>query len=194
MNDENNLPSDQLPSPNHQTLMIIDDSPFIRQMTEKLLTKMGHQVLLLASNGEEALEMFFEKWVEIDIILLDIVMPRLDGLQTLKQILKINPYAKVVMVSSISDKNIIQSCLDAGASDYIVKPFKISDFNKAIEIITRQSERALEDDSDFGTIPLDLFTLEKSNLLKIAVEMNLIVDINSSKNSLVTKLLENLEK
>lgn len=179
---------------NQQTLMLIDDARFIRQMSEKLLTKMGHEVLLIASNGEEALEMFFERWVEIDIILLDIVMPKMDGLQTLKQILKINPYAKVVIVSSISDKSIIQSCLDAGASDYIVKPFKISDFNKAIEIIAEQSERALEDDSDFGTKPLDLSTLEKSNLMKIAVEMNLSVDMNSSKNSLVMKLQENLEK
>lgn len=193
MNGENSMDNNQLNS-NQQTLMLIDDARFIRQMSEKLLTKMGHEVLLIASNGEEALEMFFERWVEIDIILLDIVMPKMDGLQTLKQILKINPYAKVVIVSSISDKSIIQSCLDAGASDYIVKPFKISDFNKAIEIIAEQSERALEDDSDFGTNPLDLSTLEKSNLLKIAVEMNLKVDMNSSKNSLVMKLQENLEK
>lgn len=193
MNGENSMDNNQLNS-NQQTLMLIDDARFIRQMSEKLLTKMGHEVLLIASNGEEALEMFFERWVEIDIILLDIVMPKMDGLQTLKQILKINPYAKVVIVSSISDKSIIQSCLDAGASDYIVKPFKISDFNKAIEIIAEQSERALEDDSDFGTNPLDLSTLEKSNLLKIAVEMNLTVDMNSSKNSLVMKLQENLEK
>lgn len=193
MNGENSMDNNQLNS-NQQTLMLIDDARFIRQMSEKLLAKMGHEVLLIASNGEEALEMFFERWVEIDIILLDIVMPKMDGLQTLKQILKINPYAKVVIVSSISDKSIIQSCLDAGASDYIVKPFKISDFNKAIEIIAEQSERALEDDSDFGTNPLDLSTLEKSNLLKIAVEMNLKVDMNSSKNSLVMKLQENLEK
>lgn len=193
MNGENSMDNNQLNS-NQQTLMLIDDARFIRQMSEKLLTKMGHEVLLIASNGEEALEMFFERWVEIDIILLDIVMPKMDGLQTLKQILKINPYAKVVIVSSISDKSIIQSCLDAGASDYIVKPFKISDFNKAIEIIAVQSERALEDDSDFGTKPLDLSTLEKSNLMKIAVEMNLSVDMNSSKNSLVMKLQENLEK
>lgn len=193
MNGENSMDNNQLNS-NQQTLMLIDDARFIRQMSEKLLTKMGHEVLLIASNGEEALEMFFERWVEIDIILLDIVMPKMDGLQTLKQILKINPYAKVVIVSSISDKSIIQSCLDAGASDYIVKPFKISDFNKAIEIIAEQSERALEDDSDFGTKPLDLSTLEKSNLMKIAVEMNLSVDMNSSKNSLVMKLQENLEK
>lgn len=193
MNGENSMDNNQLNS-NQQTLMLIDDARFIRQMSEKLLTKMGHEVLLIASNGEEALEMFFERWVEIDIILLDIVMPKMDGLQTLKQILKINPYAKVVIVSSISDKSIIQSCLDAGASDYIVKPFKISDFNKAIEIIAEQSERALEDDSDFGTKPLDLSTLEKSNLMKIAVEMNLSVDMKSSKNSLVMKLQENLEK
>lgn len=193
MNGENSMDNNQLNS-NQQTLMLIDDARFIRQMSEKLLTKMGHEVLLIASNGEEALEMFFERWVEIDIILLDIVMPKMDGLQTLKQILKINPYAKVVIVSSISDKSIIQSCLDAGASDYIVKPFKISDFNKAIEIIAEQSERALEDDSDFGTKPLDLSTLEKSNLMKIAVEMNLSVDMNSSKNSLVMSLQENLGK
>ena len=130
---------------NSVNVMVCDDSRFIRRMTEKLLTKMGHKVLVEATDGEEAINIFLDYWYDIDIVLLDVVMPKLDGIRALKEMLKINPYAKVVMVTSISSMSIVQGCMKAGAADFVVKPFRISEFVKAINnVIQREEKNAYE--------------------------------------------------
>ncbi len=112
--------------------MLIDDSRFIRKMAEKLLMKMGHNVLVEAVDGIDAVDKFLDHWIELDVILLDVVMPKQDGLRTLREILGIDPFAKVIMVTSISNQSIVQGCMAAGASEFVVKPFRISEFVKTI--------------------------------------------------------------
>ncbi len=112
--------------------LICDDSRFIRQTEKKLLERMGHNVIASCSNGVEAVNAYLDHWVETDIILLDVVMPKQNGLETLKQLLDINPFAKVIIVSSISNTSIVQGCMKIGAIDYVVKPFRLSEFVKAI--------------------------------------------------------------
>lgn len=101
-------------------------------MAEKLLLKMKHTVISEATDGLDAVDKFLDHWVEVDIVLLDVVMPKQDGLRTLKQMLEIDPFAKIVMVTSISNTAIVQGCMAAGASEYVVKPFRISEFVKTI--------------------------------------------------------------
>ena len=112
---------------------IIDDSNFIRAVEERLLGKMGHEVIAKASNGEEAIEIYLDEWQFIDIVLLDVVMPKMDGLRLLKELMGINPFGKVIMVTSISNSAIVQNCMNSGARDYVVKPFKLSEFVKTID-------------------------------------------------------------
>ena len=112
--------------------MLIDDSRFIRRMAHKLLTKMGHEIIAEAENGEQAIEMFLENWFEVDAVLLDVVMPKMDGIRVLRQLLEINPYAKICMVTSISSLSIVNGCMAAGASEFVVKPFRISEFVRSI--------------------------------------------------------------
>ncbi|MCY3413628.1 MAG: response regulator [Candidatus Heimdallarchaeota archaeon] len=123
---------------------IIDDSRFIRAMEEKMLTKMGHNIIAQADNGEDAIEMFVENWFDVDIILLDVVMPKMDGLRTLKGLLGVNPYVKVIMVTSISSSAIVQGCLAAGAVEFVVKPFRISEFMKTVQNVIEMEERTPE--------------------------------------------------
>ena len=112
--------------------LIIDDSKFMREVETKLLEKLGHTVLAAAENGQEAIDIYLENWVDIEVVLLDVVLPKMNGLKVLIEILGINPFAKVIMVSSISNLAIVQGCLNKGAKTYVVKPFRLSEFVKTV--------------------------------------------------------------
>jgi CheY-like chemotaxis protein len=112
--------------------LIIDDSKFMREVESRLLEKLGHTVLAAAENGQEAIDIYLENWVDIEVVLLDVVLPKMNGLKVLIEILGINPFAKVIMVSSISNLAIVQGCLNRGAKTYVVKPFRLSEFVKTI--------------------------------------------------------------
>ncbi len=112
--------------------LIIDDSKFMREVETRLLEKLGHTVVAAAENGQQAIDLYLENWVDIEVVLLDVVLPKMNGLKVLIQILGINPFAKVIMVSSISNLAIVQGCLNKGAKTYVVKPFRLSEFVKTI--------------------------------------------------------------
>lgn len=118
--------------------LIIDDSKFMREVESRLLEKLGHTVLAAAENGQEAIELYLEHWVDIEVVLLDVVLPKMNGLKVLIQILGINPFAKVIMISSISNLAIVQGCLNRGAKTYVVKPFRLSEFVKTIEDVLEE--------------------------------------------------------
>ena len=113
-------------------ILICDDAKFMRMMTERVLRKMGHEVMFKAANGQEALDYYVNHWANIDLIMLDVVMPKMDGLQVLRQILLINPRAKVIMVTSISNSYIVTGAMRTGALEFVTKPFKLSEFVRAV--------------------------------------------------------------
>ncbi len=115
--------------------LLVDDTKFMQTLTEKILQKMGHTVLYKASNGIEALEYYDKNWQSIDVILLDVVMPKFDGLQTLRQLRQINPDVKIIMITSISSQAIVLGAMKAGASEFISKPFRLSEFAQAVNKI-----------------------------------------------------------
>lgn len=114
--------------------MICDDARFMLMVIERLFNKLGHEIVQRATNGEEAVDKYIQNWQDIDLITLDVVMPKMDGLQVLKRILTINPHAKVIMVTSISNKHIVQGALRLGAMDFVTKPFRLSEF---VQVINR---------------------------------------------------------
>ncbi len=115
-------------------ILIVDDSQFMRSILKNLLTPKGHEVVGEASNGREAIEKY--KKLRPDLVLLDIVMPDMDGLETLKEIKKIDPNAKVIMCTALGQQKIVIDALKAGARGYIVKPFKA-------ELVLKEIERVL---------------------------------------------------
>ncbi|MBN2238696.1 MAG: response regulator [Dehalococcoidales bacterium] len=101
-------------------IMIVDDAAFMRMRCSKLLSEVGHEVIE-ASNGAEAVEKY--KSDKPDGVLLDITMPKMDGIMTLQEIKKIDPNAQVAMVTAMGQRSMVMSALKAGAKDFIVKPF-----------------------------------------------------------------------
>ena len=101
-------------------ILVVDDAAFMRMRCSKLLSENGYEVVE-ASNGAEALERYKEN--RPDGVLLDITMPKMDGIVTLQEIMKMDSNAQVAMVTAMGQRTMVMSALRAGARDFIVKPF-----------------------------------------------------------------------
>jgi two-component system chemotaxis response regulator CheY len=102
-------------------ILVVDDAMFMRNKTSRLLQENGYEVVE-ASNGEEAVERYVKE--NPDLVLMDITMPILDGIESLKQMKEHDPEARVVMVTALGQKSMVLEALKAGARDFIVKPFQ----------------------------------------------------------------------
>lgn len=100
--------------------MVVDDAAFMRQVYRKMLVDTRHSVCAEAANGYEALAMYQE--YRPDLVLLDITMPGMTGVEVLKGILELDKKATVVMSSALGQDAFITQCVEAGAKDFLVKP------------------------------------------------------------------------
>lgn len=103
-------------------ILIVDDAAFMRMMIRDILTKNGYEVVGEANDGAQAIEKFKE--LRPDLITMDITMPEMDGINALKEIKKIDPNAKVIMCSAMGQQAMVIDAIQAGAKDFIVKPFQ----------------------------------------------------------------------
>lgn len=118
-------------------VLIVDDALFMRQVLKDILRSNGiNGEILEASDGVEGVKAFQQH--KPDLVIMDINMPRADGIQALKAIMKINPNAKVVMVTTIEQKNIVREAIRLGARDYVVKPFDSTQVPLVLAKILRQ--------------------------------------------------------
>ena len=112
-------------------ILIVDDVSFVRTVQKDILEKAGHKVIASASDGEEAIKLYEE--YKPDLVIMDISMPKMNGLEAMKRILDKDPNAKVVICSAIGQEQVILRAIQAGAKDFIIKPFKPDRFLSAIE-------------------------------------------------------------
>ncbi len=103
-------------------IMVVDDAAFMRMMLKDILTKSGYEVIGEAENGLRAVERYNE--LSPDLTLMDITMPELDGIQAVKRIKEIDPNAKIIMCSAMGQQAMVLESIQAGARDFIVKPFQ----------------------------------------------------------------------
>ena len=103
-------------------ILVVDDSPYIQKSLAGMLERLGCVVAAKASNGLEAVRLYRE--ISPDLVTLDLVMPQMGGMQTLQLIKRLDPNAKVVIVSSLADQSKIVECMRLGAVHYILKPFE----------------------------------------------------------------------
>jgi two-component system chemotaxis response regulator CheY len=102
--------------------LIVDDASFMRIVLKDILISHGlASQIYEAGDGLAAVEAY--KQFKPDVVTMDVNMPKADGIQALQSILRINPKAKVVMVTAVEQKHVIQDAMKAGARDYIIKPF-----------------------------------------------------------------------
>ncbi|SEN32353.1 response regulator [Paenibacillus sp. OV219] len=112
-------------------ILVVDDAAFMRMMIRDILTKNGYEVVGEAQDGAQAIEKFKE--FKPDLITMDITMPEMDGIAALKEIKKIDGNAKVIMCSAMGQQAMVIDAIQAGAKDFIVKPFQADRVIEAIK-------------------------------------------------------------
>lgn len=105
-----------------KTVLVVDDAAFMRVSIKNMISKHGFEVIGEAENGAVAVQKFNE--LSPDIVTLDITMPEMTGLEALKEIMKINPNAVVIMVSALGQESMVREAVMSGAKGFVVKPFK----------------------------------------------------------------------
>ena len=102
-------------------VLIADDSAFMRKIVRNTLEKLGHKDVIEAVNGQEALTKF--KSDKPDLVLLDIIMPDIGGIDVLRSLFKVDKNAKVIMCTAVGQDAMVEECNALGAKGYIIKPF-----------------------------------------------------------------------
>ena len=110
-------------------LLVIDDAPYVLKALRDTLEAHGYEVHE-AVNGEEALTWYME--VNPDVVLMDILMPKMDGVSATRCILEYDPDAKIIILTAMGKRGLEKDCIEAGASDFIMKPYKTKDLLKTI--------------------------------------------------------------
>lgn len=103
-------------------VLIVDDSMFIAKQLNQILTSAGFDVVATAGDGEEGLEKYKELHPGIDLVTMDITMPKMDGVTSLEKIIEFDKEAVVVMISALGKNDLVKNSLMKGAKNYIVKP------------------------------------------------------------------------
>lgn len=112
-------------------ILICDDAAFMRMMIKDILTKSGYEIAGEAENGKVAVEKYQE--TKPDLVLMDITMPEMDGIQALKKIKEMDPGATVVMCSAMGQQAMVIESIQTGAKDFIVKPFQADRVVEAVK-------------------------------------------------------------
>jgi two-component system chemotaxis response regulator CheY len=114
-----------------KNILICDDAAFMRMMIKDILTKNGYNVVAEAENGAKAVEKYNE--TKPDLVLMDITMPEMDGIQALKKIIAGDPKALVIMCSAMGQQAMVIESIQSGAKDFIVKPFQADRVLEAVK-------------------------------------------------------------
>ncbi|GMA49027.1 chemotaxis protein CheY [Alicyclobacillus contaminans] len=112
-------------------VLVVDDAAFMRMMIKDILTKNGYEVVGEAADGAQAVEKYQE--LRPDLVTLDITMPEIDGIEALKRIRAVDPAARVIMCSAMGQQAMVIDAIQAGAKDFIVKPFQADRVIEAVK-------------------------------------------------------------
>ena len=113
-------------------VLIVDDSAFVAKQLTQILSSDGYEIVATAADGKEGVDKYKELCPNVDLVTMDITMPRMDEITALEQIVAFDKNAKVVMVSALGKEELVKKSLLAGAKNYIVKPL---DRKKVLERI-----------------------------------------------------------
>ncbi|MFB4162677.1 response regulator [Alteribacillus sp. JSM 102045] len=114
------------------SVLIVDDASFMRMMIKDILVKNNYEIAAEAKDGQEAVELYKE--LSPNLVTMDITMPEKDGIAALKEIKSFDPNAKIIMCSAMGQQAMVIDAIQAGAKDFIVKPFQA---NRVLEAINK---------------------------------------------------------
>lgn len=112
-------------------ILIVDDAAFMRMMIKDVLTKNGFEVVGEAENGQKAIEKYKE--LKPELVIMDITMPEVNGIEAVKEIKAFDSAAKVIMCSAMGQQAMVIESIQAGATDFIVKPFQADRVIEAVK-------------------------------------------------------------
>lgn len=113
-------------------ILVVDDAKFMRTTLQSILTKDNHDVVGEAENGKEAISLFLKE--KPDLIIMDITMPIMNGIEAIKEIMKIDSNASILVCSAMGHQKVVVEAIELGAKDFIVKPF---DEHRVLETVNR---------------------------------------------------------
>jgi two-component system, chemotaxis family, chemotaxis protein CheY len=119
-------------------ILVVDDSIFVKKQISQILSSEKFNIIDTASDGEEAIEKYKEHHPKIDLVTMDITMPKMDGITALEKIIEFDKSAKIVMVSALGKQELVKKSLLLGAKNYIIKPL---DRKKVLERIVTVIQR-----------------------------------------------------
>ena len=125
-----------------ETIFLVDDNESVLDMACDILSQYGGYTTISAESGEEAVKIYEEKKDQIDLVIMDVEMPGMGGYECLCELMKIKPETKIIMSTGYSADEKVQKALEAGAADYIGKPYRLIDMvEKVREVLdSRQAE------------------------------------------------------
>lgn len=103
-------------------VLLVDDSIFVKKQLQQMLLSQEYEIVDSAADGEEAVAKYKEHYPNIDLVTMDITMPKMDGLTALEQIMAFDKSAKVVMISALGKEELVKKALLLGAKNFIIKP------------------------------------------------------------------------
>jgi two-component system chemotaxis response regulator CheY len=112
-------------------VLVVDDAVFMRRMLSGILKQGGHEVVAEAANGRESVEQY--KKSKPDVVTMDIIMPEMGGIEAVKEIVAQDKNAKILIVSAMGQQQLVVEAIQAGAKDFIVKPFEASRVLSAVD-------------------------------------------------------------
>jgi two-component system chemotaxis response regulator CheY len=124
-------------------ILVVDDARFIRATLANLFARGGHEVVAEAANGWEAVELYRQH--QPDVMTLDLTMPQMDGIETLREIMAADPGARVIVVSAVNSRDKVIQALQLGARDFVLKPVKADRMLEALSRVETGGKRGTED-------------------------------------------------
>ncbi|MFQ6050723.1 MAG: response regulator [Candidatus Hydrothermarchaeota archaeon] len=122
-------------------ILLVDDAEFMREMLEEMLDPSEYEIIEHVTTGREAINTYrklMEEGNRPDIVAIDIVLPEIDGITVIREIKKLDPNAKIFVISALSAPGPINESIEAGASDYIIKPFTTKKLIKTLENLLKE--------------------------------------------------------
>ena len=119
-------------------VLIIDDSAFIIKQLGQILSSVGFEIVGSSEDGEAGVAAYKKLFPEVDLVTMDITMPKMDGLTSLGKIMELDPLARVVMISALGKQDLVKDALLKGAKNFIIKPF---DREKVLERVLLALEK-----------------------------------------------------
>ena len=116
-------------------VLVVDDAAFMRSTLKNILTRAGYSVVDEAKNGREAVELYAKHLP--DLVTMDIVMPEVSGIEAVRMITQADPKARIVMCSAMGQQGLVIEAIQAGARDFVIKPFQAA---RVIEAAARALE------------------------------------------------------